>query len=63
MSHPSARTRSRFFRLWGWPLGLGVLTTTGLLSALVSDQGGDTWSWFALGVPTAVMAHCAWRKT
>jgi uncharacterized membrane protein YjjP (DUF1212 family) len=47
---------SAFCRLWGWPLALGVLTASGLFSALVSDGWGDTWSWFALGIPVAVMA-------
>ncbi len=48
---------SATWRLWGWPIVLGVLTLSGLLSALVSDGWGDWWSWFALGVPVAV---CAW---
>lgn len=43
-----------FRRLWAWPLALGLLTASGLLSALVSDAWGDVWSWFALGVPVAV---------
>ncbi|MDT0137810.1 hypothetical protein [Acidovorax sp. PRC11] len=43
-------------RLWGWPIALGVLTATGLVSALVSEGWGDVWSWIALGVPVAVMA-------
>ncbi len=42
-------------RLWGWPIALGVLTATGLVSALVSEGWGDVWSWIALGVPVAVM--------
>ncbi|WKB53362.1 hypothetical protein [Eleftheria terrae] len=49
-------------RIWGWPVTLGVLTTTGLLSALVSDTWGDAWSWFALGVPVAVMAWYGLRR-
>jgi len=48
-----------FWRLWGWPLALAVLTASGLLSALVSDGWGDVWSWVGLGVPVAVMAWCA----
>lgn len=43
-------------RLWGWPIALGVLTASGLVSALVSEGWGDVWSWVALGVPVAVMA-------
>ena len=27
----------RFWALWGWPIVMGVLSTTGLLTALVSD--------------------------
>ncbi|WP_311221265.1 MULTISPECIES: hypothetical protein [unclassified Acidovorax] len=49
----------RFLQLWLWPIVLGVLTLSGLLSALVSDDWGDTWSWLALGVPVAVMAWYA----
>lgn len=51
-----------FNRLWGWPIALGVLTTTGLLTALVSDSWGDWWSWAALGAPVAVIAWYAWRR-
>ena len=50
-------------RLWGWPLALGVLTTTGLITALVSDAWGDVWSWVALGVPVLVMAWYGLRRT
>lgn len=49
-----------FKRLWAWPIVLGVLTATGLVSALVSESWGDWWSWFALGVPVAVMT-VFWR--
>ena len=46
-------------RLWGAPVVLGLLTASGLLSALVSDGWGDAWSWVGLGVPVAVMAWYA----
>ena len=48
-------------RLWTWPIALGVLSTSGLLTALVSDDLGDVWSWVGLGVPVAVIAWFAWR--
>ncbi|WP_423598507.1 hypothetical protein [Roseateles sp. MS654] len=48
-------------RLWTWPIALGVLSTSGLLSALVSDEWGDVWSWVGLGVPVLVLAWYAWR--
>jgi len=51
-----------FTRLWGWPLVLGVLTASGLISALVSEHWGDAWSWLALGVPVAVMAWHGLRR-
>ena len=52
----------RFWALWGWPIVMGVLTTTGLLTALVSDTWGDWWSWAALGVPVAVMGSYSWPR-
>lgn len=53
---------SPFLRLWAWPLVLGLLIATGLLSALVSDAWGDAWSWVGLGLPIAVMAWFTWRR-
>ncbi|MBB4842340.1 uncharacterized membrane protein YjjP (DUF1212 family) [Paucibacter oligotrophus] len=55
--------RSAAVRLWTWPVLLGLLSASGLLSALVSEGWGDVWSWFALGLPVAVMAGLALRKT
>lgn len=47
-----------FMRIWGWPLVIGTIVTSGLFSALLSDGWGDAWSWLALGLPVAVSA---WR--
>jgi hypothetical protein len=47
--------RSPFWSLWGWPIVMGALTTTGLATALVSDTWGDWWSWVGLGIPVGVM--------
>jgi hypothetical protein len=58
----SAMPASPFWRLWGWPIAIGILTTSGLLSALVSDAWGDFWSWIALGLPVAVMCWYGWRR-
>ncbi|MFZ4288062.1 hypothetical protein [Variovorax sp. HJSM1_2] len=52
---------SPFWKLWGWPIVLGVFSATGLFTALVSDAWGDVWSWIGLGVPVAVIAWFAWR--
>ena len=51
-----------FLTLWAWPMAMGVLTTTGLCTALVSDTWGDWWSWVGLGVPVAVMAWFSWLR-
>lgn len=52
----STPTASPFMRLWGWPIVLGLLTASGLVTALVSDHWGDWWSWAGLGIPVAVIA-------
>ncbi|HEY1104280.1 MAG TPA: hypothetical protein VGE70_12750 [Burkholderiaceae bacterium] len=49
-------------RLWRWPIALGLLTASGLLSALVSEGWGDWWSWVALGLPVVVTAWFAWHR-
>jgi hypothetical protein len=49
-------------RLWGWPIALGLLSASGLLSALVSDGWGDAWAWVGLGAPLAVMLRHALRR-
>lgn len=47
---------SAFWRQWGWPLGLALLTLFGLLSALLGE-GGIWWvlSWIALAWPLLVV--------
>ena len=46
-------------RMWAAPVVLGVLTASGLVSALVSDDLGDVWSWIGLGIPMAVLTWYA----
>ena len=43
-----------FMKLWGMPILLGVLTTIGLISALLGDGIWDIVSAFALGIPVLV---------
>ena len=52
-----------FKRLWGWPIVLGLLTASGLFTALVSEGWGDVWSWLGLGIPVLVMAWYWWRPS
>lgn len=50
-----------FWQMWGWPIALGVLSGTGLVSALLADGGYDWWSWLGLGLPLVVAGWCWWR--
>lgn len=47
---------------WRWPIALAVLTTLGLVTALLGE-GGIWWpaSWIALGVPLALAGWHMWR--
>jgi hypothetical protein len=47
---------------WHTPIALGMLTASGLLSALVSDGIGDAWAWIALAAPLVVAVFCIWRR-
>ena len=48
--------KSAFMHLWAMPILLGVLTTIGLISALLGDGIWDVVSAFALGAPVVVGA-------
>ena len=63
MSGHAKAHHGHFWRLWGWPIVLGVLTTVGLVSALFSDGGfGDALAWFALGIPVAIGIWYGWCR-
>ena len=47
---------------WRAPIALGVLTASGLLSALVSDGIGDVWAWIGLAAPLIAAGYCIWRR-
>jgi hypothetical protein len=47
---------------WRAPIALGVLTASGLLSALVSDGIGDVWAWIGLAAPLVAAGYCIWRR-
>ncbi|WP_231499125.1 hypothetical protein [Comamonas aquatica] len=55
MNAMTARARRRHFLfLWAWPIVLGVLTATGLVAALFSEDGwGDVLAGICLAIPTA----------
>ncbi|AKJ97241.1 MULTISPECIES: hypothetical protein [Pseudomonas] len=43
--------QSSFWRVFGLPMGIGVLCAAGLFSALLGDGLWDAVSWLGLGVP------------
>ena len=49
-------------QLWGCPIALGLLSASGLVTALVSESWGDVWSWVGLGVPVVVMTWYSLRR-
>jgi len=50
-----ARTRYRTIRqIFAWPAVIAVLSTVGLLSALLGDGIWDGVSWVVLAVPVAL---------
>ncbi|HVR48405.1 MAG TPA: hypothetical protein VMS38_01610 [Pseudorhodoferax sp.] len=52
--------RRAFWRLWGWPLAVGLASGTGLVTALLADGWGDWWSWIGLGLPLVLAAWHWW---
>lgn len=51
------------WRIFRWPLAIGVLTLTGLITGLVSDSWGDVLAAVGLFVPAAVgIWHAAGRR-
>lgn len=42
-------------RIWPAPIVIGVLSSVGLIAALLSDQSGDVLAWITLAVPVAVV--------
>jgi hypothetical protein len=49
-----SRSSGNWRTVYGGPLLLGVLSTAGLLSALLSASPGRYFSWLALGAPVAI---------
>ena len=52
------RTPRSLWQIFAVPLLLGILTTVGLVAALVGDGVWDGLSWLTLGVPIAVCLYC-----
>ena len=46
--------RSNFWRVFSIPLAIGLVSVTGLFSALLGDGAWDVLSWIGLGIPVWV---------
>ncbi|MBD9483661.1 hypothetical protein IB229_11805 [Pseudomonas sp. PDM14] len=47
--------------IFRWPLLLAVLSSLGLVSALIGDDLFDLFSWLTLGVPLMLVGWICWR--
>ena len=46
--------QSNFWKVFGVPLGIGLLSAGGLFAALLGDGVWDSLSWLGLGIPAVV---------
>ncbi len=63
MSERNARGPRSLKRIFAAPFVLGVLSTVGLIGALVGDNLWDVLGWIGLGVPLAVTLWCLARRS
>lgn len=54
--------QKKFLQIWGWPIVLAVLSTFGLLAALLGTGMWHWLSWLSLAVPLAMIGYYTWRK-
>jgi hypothetical protein len=59
----SVSSRPQWLRVFGAPIVIGVLSLTGLLSALLAGDLGRYFSWFGVGLPIAIAAWAYSRKS
>jgi len=60
LKRPQARPLSQIFAM---PLALGIVSTIGLVAALVGDDVWDAIGWIGLGIPLAVTMWCLRPKS
>ena len=54
--------RSNFWKVFGIPLGIGVLSAAGLFAALLGDGIWDSLGWVGLGVPAVIGVHALFKR-
>lgn len=61
--HLARKTRRRNFQqIFGIPIAVGVVSTIGLVAALVGDGPLDAVSWTTLAVPLAIILWAFARR-
>ena len=54
--------QASFWKVFGAPLALGLLSAAGLFAALLGDGVWDSLSWLGLGLPTLIALHSLLRR-
>ncbi|KAF0867254.1 hypothetical protein [Pseudomonas sp. LD120] len=54
--------QANFWKVFGAPLALGLLSAAGLFAALLGDGVWDSLSWLGLGLPTLIALHGLLRR-
>jgi hypothetical protein len=58
----SRRGRLSLRQVFAAPLAIAILSTIGLISALVGDDIWDVLSWLTLAIPVAIILYCWLRR-
>lgn len=54
--------KNTFWKIWGMPLLLGLMSIAGLITALVGDDVWDVFSWLTLGIPLVIIGWFLIKK-
>ena len=64
MTRSSRPARQTLRQIFAAPIVIGVLSTVGLISALVGDDIWDGLSWLSLAIPVVLfIGFIAWPRT
>ena len=57
IAHPVGANRQSLVQIFAMPLVIGLLSTIGLVSALVGDEVWDALSWATLALPIVLYGY------
>ncbi len=55
--------QSSFWKVFGVPVVIALLSATGLFAALLGDGAWDSLSWLGLGIPALLGIHGLLKKS